>query len=225
VTLAESYWKGRLNFDASMSLSAIQTVATGADIVNLALNSRVFWLQVTPSAAIDFTGMVAPVSALQNQLVLVTNNAARTTGRYMRCINNGVSTLVNRLMLRSATPTFIMPGQSQLFQYDLNTEDGARWRQLDFGAPTSITLSVNVPVIAVAGQLAYQDTSLAGTPFANVASATPVVVNPQADLAAAGAGAGYMLPGRISIAGNLRIPFVGTLAGGATNFTVALPGV
>lgn len=83
----------------------------------------------------------------------------------------------------------------------------------------SITLSIVVPAVA-ADAVGYVDTSLVGTALEGVFAVNdPVIVNPQSDLVAAGAGGGY-INSRISAANTLRSAFNGALAGGAANFTV-----
>lgn len=87
-------------------------------------------------------------------------------------------------------------------------------------APLSITLEVVVPAVA-ADAVGYVDTSLVGTALeGKLAVGDPVVVNPQSDLVAAGAGGGF-INARISGVDTLRCAFNGALAGGAANFTVA----
>ena len=86
--------------------------------------------------------------------------------------------------------------------------------------PLSITLSVVVPAV-LAASVGYVNTTLVGTSLENVfAVGDPVLVNPQSDLVAAGLGGGF-INARISAANTLRCAFVGALAGGAANFTVA----
>lgn len=87
-------------------------------------------------------------------------------------------------------------------------------------APLSITLSVVVPAVA-ADAVGYVDTTLVGTALeGKLEVGSPVVVNPQSDLVAAGAGGGF-INARISATNTLRCAFNGALAGGAANFTVA----
>lgn len=92
-----------------------------------------------------------------------------------------------------------------------------RWRILERSTPTA-TISVNVPAVA-AGTLAYLDVSVAGTSLDGVTTADQVYACPTADLAAAGAGAGYYVGCRVSATNTVRLTFQGTLAGGAVNFT------
>lgn len=86
--------------------------------------------------------------------------------------------------------------------------------------PLSITLQILVPAVA-ADAVGYVNTTLVGTALENrLAVNDPVVVCPQSDLVAAGAGGGF-INARISAANTLRCAFNGALAGGNANFTVA----
>jgi hypothetical protein len=95
--------------------------------------------------------------------------------------------------------------------------NSVRWRVLNRSLPTA-TISVNVPVVA-AGTLAYLDVSVAGSALDGITTADQVLAAPTADLAAAGAGAGYYVGCRVSATNTVRLTFQGTLAGGAVNFT------
>lgn len=79
------------------------------------------------------------------------------------------------------------------------------------------TISVAVPALA-AGVLGYLDVSTVGTALAGITTADNVQAAPAADLAAAGAAGGYYIDCRVSAADTVRMKFVGTLVGGATNF-------
>lgn len=80
-----------------------------------------------------------------------------------------------------------------------------------------VTISVAVPALA-ATVTGYVDVSLAGTRLADMAVGENLACDPSADLAAAGAAAGYFVHARISAVGTARLLFVGTLAGGNVNF-------
>lgn len=79
------------------------------------------------------------------------------------------------------------------------------------------TISVVVPAVAAA-TLAYLDVAVGATALAGVTTADTVVAQPAADLAAAGAGAGFYVGCRVSAANTVRLTFQGLLAGGAVNF-------
>lgn len=86
-------------------------------------------------------------------------------------------------------------------------------------APITAAVVVAVPAVS-AGQVGYVTTSLVGTTLEGLfATNNPVIVNPQADLVAAGAG-GALVNARIPSANNLRCTFVGPLAGGNATFTI-----
>lgn len=82
----------------------------------------------------------------------------------------------------------------------------------------------NVVVPALGGaELGYVDASTVGTILEGLTQNSVVVVNPQGDLAAAGAGGGFLAGARVSAPDTVRLAFVGTLAGGAANFTISAP--
>ena len=86
-------------------------------------------------------------------------------------------------------------------------------------APLSITANVVVPAVA-ADAVGYVNVDLTGTELEDVfAIGDSVIVNPQSDLVAAGAGGGY-LNARVSALNTVRLCFQGALAGGAANFTI-----
>lgn len=87
------------------------------------------------------------------------------------------------------------------------------------GLPVVTTISVTVPAV-VAGSVGYVIVSMAGTRMSDIALNEGVVVNPQADLVAAGVGGGF-INARVSSAGNVKCAYVGPLAGGAVNHTFA----
>lgn len=74
-----------------------------------------------------------------------------------------------------------------------------------------------VPALA-AGALDYLDVNVAVAGLPAIAEATRVNVYMNADLAAAGAGAGFMPYARVSAPDTVRLTFVGALAGGLTDF-------
>jgi hypothetical protein len=104
--------------------------------------------------------------------------------------------------------------------FDLIGDGGNGWLVTNVSQPqVSLTLSVTVPVVA-ASTLAYLDVSLAATGFVGTLANQPIIATPQADLAAAALNGGFYVGARMSATNNLRMVFFGTLAGGATNFTI-----
>ena len=79
------------------------------------------------------------------------------------------------------------------------------------------TISVIIPAI-VAGVLEYVDVSTVGTRLEGITPADNVHGSPTVDLVAAGATNGFYINCRVSAINTIRIAFVGTLAGGATDF-------
>lgn len=89
-------------------------------------------------------------------------------------------------------------------------------------AARSATVTIAVPAVA-ADAVGYVDTNLVGTPaegFFTVAN-QPVIVNPQVDLIAAGAGGGF-INARIVSPNLLRCAFNGALSSGNRDFTVSV---
>lgn len=87
------------------------------------------------------------------------------------------------------------------------------------GLPIVTTVVVAVPAVA-AGSVGYVIVSMAGTRLANLAINEAVVANPQGQLVVAGAGGGF-INARAQAAGAIEFAFVGPLAGGNANFSVA----
>jgi hypothetical protein len=91
------------------------------------------------------------------------------------------------------------------------------------GRTLQARISVAVPAIAAYG-VDYVDVATAGTPLENLPADTPIIVNPTADLAAAGATHGGFLNARVLAGGHIRCAFVGILAGGAVDFVFTAGG-
>jgi len=79
------------------------------------------------------------------------------------------------------------------------------------GMAVITTVQVAVPAAAV-GVVAYVDVAMTGTRLADLAVGESIVVNPQADLVAAGAGGG-IVSARVSATGTVRIGYSGVGAG------------
>lgn len=94
-----------------------------------------------------------------------------------------------------------------------------RWRS-DSYAAASVQIVVPVPVLAAA-TTGFVDVSLVGTPLEGTPASAIVSVSPQSDLAISGLNFGYFIGARMSGTNTLRFLFVGTLAGGNANFSVA----
>lgn len=96
---------------------------------------------------------------------------------------------------------------------------------LAFTSLQRATVSIVVPALA-GGALGYADGSIAGTALDGLLQPdSPIICNPQSDLAAAGAGNGGLINARAILSGGnivVHAAFVGALAGGAANFTVAM---
>lgn len=112
-------------------------------------------------------------------------------------------------------PYQLVAGQMTRFRYQLN-----RWRVGNGPTPhTQAVLSVAVPALA-AGVLGYVNVSLVGSALQGTPSGAQLLATPQADLAAAGAGAGFCTGCRASATDNARFSFVGALGAGNVNFLV-----
>lgn len=82
------------------------------------------------------------------------------------------------------------------------------------------TIGVVVPALGAAA-LGYVDVDVTGTELDGVVAGDPIVVNPTADLAGAGANGGSLASARVSAPNTVRLAFTGALAGGSSNFTFA----
>lgn len=105
---------------------------------------------------------------------------------------------------------------STLFQCTQNSVAFSPGLPTIMGYPNA-TISVAVPALAAAA-LGYVDVSTVGTDLEGIVAGDPITACPLADLAVAGAGNGGFLNARVSAADTIRCAFLGTLAGGATNF-------
>jgi hypothetical protein len=85
-----------------------------------------------------------------------------------------------------------------------------------------IVTSVLVPALG-ATVLGYLDVSVAATELAPLNPNVPVFAAPRADLAGGGAGSGYFVGCRVSAVNTVRMTFIGSLAGGNTDFTISTP--
>jgi hypothetical protein len=83
------------------------------------------------------------------------------------------------------------------------------------GGGTQERLEIVVPAVA-AGEVGYVTTDFVGD-LATLATDSPILANPTADLVNAGAGGGF-INARMSDTGSVRCAFVGPLAGGAVDF-------
>lgn len=82
------------------------------------------------------------------------------------------------------------------------------------------TVVVPVPAVLI-GQVGYVAVAMAaGTRLADLVLNEAIVANPQAQIVAAGAGGGFV-NARVSAAGTVEFAFLGPLAGGNVNFSVA----
>lgn len=82
------------------------------------------------------------------------------------------------------------------------------------------TVNVTVPAVA-AGNVGYANVDLTGTLLETMQPNDPVLVNPHSDLAAAGAGGGFINARMTTTPAEIRLAFIGPLAGGDALFTVS----
>lgn len=85
----------------------------------------------------------------------------------------------------------------------------------------SETVAGVVPAVA-ADAVGYLDVSMVGTILEGIDVGDPILVNPTADLVAAGPGGG-LINARVSALNTVRLAFNGALAGGASNFVFTRP--
>ncbi len=94
--------------------------------------------------------------------------------------------------------------------------------QVPFG-PNTARISVNVPAIVAAG-VDYANVSTVGTTLEGITQDTPIIANPTADLAAAGAGNGGFINARVSALNTIRCTFVGILGAAPVDFEFTAAG-
>ncbi len=185
--------------------------ATGAlGVVNIATmqSGGVLLLQPTGNYTID--GFTAKTNGFWFDIFVDSTNLAITGS-----LNQDVGATTTSIRNPYNLPYQLPAGTMTRMRWQFN-----RWRTCGPPTPASqAVISVPVPAIAVAATLAYLDVSLVGTVLAGSPANAAIVAQPQADLAAAGAGAGYYIDCRMSAANTVRLKFVGILAGGNVNFT------
>lgn len=187
-------------------------------VTTLVIDPTINQFRWTPGAAITVHGMAltGPVSPTNGETVTIYNS--RTSTFNITFVHNSASAAdANFRFFDPGNINFILrPGESVTWRHMFS-----RWVATGVAqeANTTITLSIAVPVLA-ADTLGYANTSLVGTVLEGTAQDRLVVAAPVADLAAAGLASGFYIGARMSALNTLRAAFRGTLAGGATNFTV-----
>ncbi len=153
-----------------------------------------------------------------------------TKGRKYRLINIGStfsisllnqyfgSTAAAQLTLPRGITQILRPGCEQDIWYDDVTSKFRAFQNYVLSEDAAVV----VPALA-AGALGYVDVNLSGTNLVGITTTDPIIVNPTADLVAAGAGNGGLLSARISALNTCRLAFIGTLAGGSVNFKFTWP--
>lgn len=154
--------------------------------------------------------MAGIVGGVDGRILHLTNiNSAFT----IQFFNQAVASAANQFITPRGFPFILYPNQEVDIWYDGLSQ---KWRML-MGGPITTTLSVVVPALAAAA-LGYADVSLAGSALTGLTTTDHIIINPESDLAAAGAGNGGFLNGRVSALNTCRLTFLGAVAGGATNF-------
>ncbi len=183
-------------------------VATGAlgtiDISTIESGGVVL---LEPTANYNIDGFTAKPNGFWFDLWVNSTNTS-----FVGTLNQEVgATATTRIRNPNNLPSQLVAGQITRIRYQFN-----RWRAANI-MPSQALLTVATPVLA-AGTTGYVNVSLVGTALAGTPANAQVYASPQADLAAAGAGAGYYINCRMSASDTLRMLFVGTLAGGNVNF-------
>ena len=168
-------------------------------------------LLLQPSGNYNIDGFTAKGNGFWFDIFVDSTNVA-----LIGSINQEVgASAITRVRNPNNVPYQMVAGQVTRMRYQFS-----RWRVGSSPTPaTQAVVSVPVPALA-AGVLGYVDVSLAGSAIAGGLATSQVIATPQADLAAAGAGNGFYIGGRMSATNTFRMTFVGTLVGGNVNFTV-----
>lgn len=184
-------------------------VASGAlGVVNIASLQSGGCIIFQPSASFNLDGFTAKANGFWFDAIVDSTNQA-----FVGSVNQDVGATTTSVRNPYNIPYQMVAGSTTRFRWQLN-----RWRICSPSTPSAQALiSVPVPALAAA-VLGYVNVSLVGTALAGAPAGSQIVASPQADLAAAGAAAGYYIGCRVSAADTARLAFVGTLAGGNVNF-------
>ena len=101
--------------------------------------------------------------------------------------------------------------------YFLTSQSGIYKWQLVPAASLSELITVATPAL-VAGVMGYVNVDLSLSTLAPLATNTPLIASPQADLVPGGATNGFYIGLRVSAVNTARLQFVGTLPGGGVSF-------
>lgn len=173
--------------------------------------SETYQLRLAPTGNFFVAGMQAGV---HGQEKLISNVSAANT---LQFFNGAIAAAANQWRTPRQLPFFLYPWQQMLCKYDGEID---KWACLlsftSFG-----TFSVDVPVLAT-DELGYADVNVSGT-LAGLNTGDPVIVNPEADVEAAGAGNGGFINARVSALNTVRLAFIGATTAHAVNFKIAYP--
>jgi hypothetical protein len=156
-------------------------------------------------------GMQAGVDGQHKKITNVSNTQT------LQFFNGAVAAAANQWRTPRLLPFYLYPWQQMDCQYD-GTID--KWLCL-LSFTTPVVLPVAVPALATA-ELGYVDVNVGGT-FAGVTAGDPIIVAPQADVAAAGVGNGGFINARLSALNTCRLAFIGATPAGNVNFLFAFP--
>lgn len=192
--------------------STVQTVGDASGTLDIALNNdtTVLLIRTTGDATLRTLGSTGPSDSGREVVI-----------EHDRQSGSGILTIPHNTA--GTFSTFFNPNLSSLHLGQTSSMSvrlrSGFWRPQGStrDLPRQAIISVPVPAVA-AGALDYLDVSTVGTQLAGITAADHIVGAPAADLAAAGASAGFYVNCRVSGTSTIRLTFVGTLAGGSVNF-------
>jgi len=173
--------------------------------------SEAYRVRLNPSGDFFIGGMQAGVHGEKKRITNVSNSNT------ILFFNGAVAAAANQWRTPKFYPFYLQPWQSMDVQYDGDID---KWLCC-ITTVSSVTLSVNLTALAT-DELGYFNVDLSGT-FAGIAANDPIIVNPVADVAAAGAGNGGLINARISATNTCRLAFMGAIPAGAQSFVFSVP--
>jgi len=199
---------------------SIQNIAGATGTIDVTLNSTTTIVVVQSIANVILRSMgssPAPLVGDEGREILVVHDRTSGSG-FCSLPHNAAGIPAGFAPFFNSNLKTLVLGQTSAY---LARAFFGRWRADNASAP-AVPITIAVPALA-AGVLGYVDTSLVGTPLEGTPANAVVIVEPQSDLAAAGATSGFLVNARMSATNTLRCAFVGTLVGGNATFTVSSP--
>jgi len=197
--------------------NSIQTIPNASGTIDVTLLATTTIVVVQSIANVILRSMGSnPVNPLDEGREVLIVHDRQAGGGFLTLPHNAGGIPVGFAPFFNSNTKSLVLGQTSAY---LARAFFGRWRSDNY-TTASVTISVPVPALA-AQTTGVVDVSLVGTPLEGTPASAIVSVAPQSDLAISGLNFGYFIGARMSATNNLRLQFIGTLIGGAANFSVA----